>query len=499
MRLTIAARQSHLARHQALEVAEALKKKHPHLDIQFHFRESLGDKHLTDPLWKMPERGVFTEDFVDGLKQGEFDLVVHSWKDLPVESRDGLDLIACLPRADQRDLLLVKKQSLKKNFSKQKLTIYSSSPRRIYNLGQLLPQLWPQPVTELEFQSVRGNIPTRIRKMLEAQDVDGLILAKAALDRLMMPREGQEWVDLRTQLRQYLNECEWMVLPLSENPTAAAQGAIVVEARSDRQDLRELFVGVHCSTTFGAVQKERQTLKAFGGGCHLALGISVTTKNHQNFLCVKGQTPEGNPLNELHSEYEGPKFASSEVTVVENRGVKRKPMEVNLAYLEAAKGLFITRAEAWPEGYKGGVGQILWTAGLQTWKKLASQGVWINGTTDSLGFDYPELDFLEMRLNENNFLRLTHREAAKQSGEIAVYEITQDFEIDLPRQCEMFFWKSGILAEKLFQKHPWLMEKKHATGFGDTSTALQKLLSDKKQNLWLFINSEEFKKIVTIA
>jgi hydroxymethylbilane synthase len=494
----IAARQSHLARHQAFEVAEALKKKHPTLEIDFHFRESLGDKHLHDPLWKMPERGVFTEDFVDGLIQGEFDLVVHSWKDLPVDSRDGLALIACLPRADQRDLLLVKKESLQKDFSNQKLTIYSSSPRRILNLTQLLPQLWPQKISELDFQSVRGNIPTRIRKMLEAPEVDGLVLAKAALDRLMSPRVGEEWQELRTLLASYVARCEWMVLPLLENPTAAAQGAIVIEARQDRSDLQDLFAGVHCQATFEAVQRERRTLKEFGGGCHLALGISVITKNSTSILCIKGQTPEGKALSELHYAYSGPKFALETLHVVREPDLERSAISVDLDKLSAALGLFISRFDAWPKEYQVLPAQILWTAGLSTWKKLAAHGLWVHGTCESLGYSIPALEFLGTETSsgsptgERDFLRLTHQAAVRTSTDVATYQIVGDSEVTLSDEYQFYYWRSGKVAEKYFAKYPWLKEKFHGCGFGDTGETLARLLAESPERLFFFLNSDEF-------
>ena len=98
MRLVIGSRQSDLARIQAYAVGEALQEKNPDLKIEYNFRESLGDKNLNDPLWKMPERGVFTEDFYKGLIDGEYDIVVHSWKDLPVEDREGAGIGATSER-----------------------------------------------------------------------------------------------------------------------------------------------------------------------------------------------------------------------------------------------------------------------------------------------------------------------------------------------------------------------------------------------------------------
>ena len=58
------ARKSDLARLQAYRVGESLQRKFPDLQIEYRFRASLGDINQNDPLWKMPEKGVFTDDFV---------------------------------------------------------------------------------------------------------------------------------------------------------------------------------------------------------------------------------------------------------------------------------------------------------------------------------------------------------------------------------------------------------------------------------------------------
>ena len=108
----IAARHSDLARLQAYRVGDALKRAHPGLEIVYNFRASLGDLNQTDPLWRMPEKGVFTEDFLKDLTQDAADLVVHSWKDLPTEPRPETEIVATLARADARDLLLFRRDRL---------------------------------------------------------------------------------------------------------------------------------------------------------------------------------------------------------------------------------------------------------------------------------------------------------------------------------------------------------------------------------------------------
>ncbi|MCJ8277414.1 MAG: hydroxymethylbilane synthase, partial [Bdellovibrionales bacterium] len=207
---------------QAYQVGEALKKQFPDQEISYHFRQSLGDINQDDPLWKMPEKGVFTEDFRQGLIDGHWDMVIHSWKDLPVEQEEGTEIVATLPRADVRDLFLFKKSSKEKVLKSKKLKVFSSSPRRIYNLTPFFKKFFPYGLDEVEFESVRGNILTRTRKMIENEDVDGLIVAKAAIDRLLSV-EGQEFEEGKKHLQSYIDQCDWQVLPLSLNPTAAAQ------------------------------------------------------------------------------------------------------------------------------------------------------------------------------------------------------------------------------------------------------------------------------------
>src|SRR5438105_1511400 len=246
MRLTIASRRSELARIQALQVGEALRTAHPQLEINYSFRESLGDKNQNDPLWRMPEKGVFTQDFREGLLRGEFDLVVHSWKDLAIEGDPETEIAATLPRADARDLLLVHEERWPEVERTGVMSILTSSPRRSYNLGSFLRDALPVQLSELNFVDVRGNVPTRVRKLFEL--ADGLIVAKAAIDRLLEAKQS-EFAAIQTDLRRALAQCRWMVLPLRENPSAPAQGALAIEIVRRRADLRELLASLNCAET----------------------------------------------------------------------------------------------------------------------------------------------------------------------------------------------------------------------------------------------------------
>ncbi len=519
--LTIAARKSHLARLQALTVGNALQEKHPNLQIKYHFRESLGDKNQTDPLWKMPEKGVFTEDFIEGLKTGEFDLVVHSWKDLPMDERPGLEICATLPRADARDLLLIKKSFFDKRVNSQ-LRIFSSSPRRTLNIGRFIKKVWPYPLDEVQFLPVRGNMTTRLRKMHETKDVDGLVVAKAAFDRMMKASEflfnsenkfqiqeqNLEWINLKEEILPQVQSCRWMILPLSENPTAAAQGALAIEVRSDRDELKKLLAPIHCLTTFENVMWEREILKSYGGGCHQAIGVSVVTS--ESIAMIRGLTTQGEELAERRYKIKKNFQMNSQLKINKNKvalyfipntdnfferveiAQDIQHRQINYGNVNSAEALFISRANAVSKNFKLNSKQILWTAGVKTWIKLAQQGYWINGCSDSLGFEEPELSAVGI-FKPLNWVRLTHDQVADQTQNIyATYHLVPRERATIDWQdAQFYYWKSGVLFEKALEYFPNLLEKKHACGFGDTAKVLKKYFTPNK-NLFYFFDEEDF-------
>ena len=294
MRLVIASRKSDLARIQSLQVGQSLSAQNSKVKIEYHWRESLGDMNLQDPLWKMPEKGVFTEDFHQGLISGEFDMVVHSWKDLPTENRQGTIIASTLPREDVRDVLLFKKKDL----SQKEINILTSSPRRIYNLQKFLPQLLPKGFEKIDFSPVRGNVQTRVRKLL-ASSSSGLVVAKAALDRLLTSQLSEEFGETQDFLKKALEEFLWMVLPISFNPPAAAQGALAIEICENREDLKEILKSIHCESTFRTVLKEREMLKSWGGGCHQKIGVCVLERSYGQLTSAQGQKDSGERIDFL--------------------------------------------------------------------------------------------------------------------------------------------------------------------------------------------------------
>ena len=137
--LTIISRKSVLAKIQATEVSEVIKKRFPEIKINFKTKDTSGDIDLATPLHKMPEMGVFTSDIREELLSDNADIAVHSWKDLPVDLEEGTEVAATIKRADLRDVLIFKNDSLKK----KKIEIFTSSPRRQENLSAFLTKAFP--------------------------------------------------------------------------------------------------------------------------------------------------------------------------------------------------------------------------------------------------------------------------------------------------------------------------------------------------------------------
>lgn len=468
MRLKIAARSSLLARVQAQMVGAALQRAHHErghpLEVEYTFRSSWGDQNLDVDLRSVPDKGAFTADFVESLLRGECDMVVHSWKDLPTESRPELIVAATLPRAAANDILLIKEESV----GRSHLRILSSSPRREFAMKTLLAEALPFPLEAVELEPIRGNVPTRLKKWRESH-CDGLIMAQAALDRLAGHPEwdGDHWLS---------EGVKWMVLPLSQSPCAPAQGALAVEIRGDRADLRDLLKPINCEVTFREAEAERSRLRAHGGGCHLALGVSVQERDWGTWTVERGNLT-GQPFH--HQMFVPSVPWPSDVLWTQcwpqtpANAAPRVPLAGAWSKIFENKNLFITRNEALPSDLVPQPQQLVWAAGWSTWKKLARRGVWVHGTTDGLGGN-PRAPLFAQAPPEG-WVRLTHAEASSaretSSGDavnvVATYQLGEE-KISVPAGFGGYFWSSPSVFLAGLEQQPEIMKAHHACGPGKT-------------------------------
>jgi hydroxymethylbilane synthase len=475
MRLVLAARRSELARIQALQVGRALEKANPQVTIEYSFHESLGDRNQSDPLWRMPEKGVFTQDLRAGLIAGRYDLAVHSWKDLAIEDDGTTEIAATLLRADMRDLLLIRADRWDGIVENRRLTILTSSPRRSFNLDPFLRRALPAKIDEVIFEPVRGNVPTRVRKIWEP-GADGLIVAKAAIDRLLETSDN-EFAETRSALRDALTKCLWMVLPLRANPAAPAQGALAVEIKTKRPDLREMLSSINCAETFQAATRERQILAGYGGGCHQKIGASVLHRNYGEVTFVRGLTDDGQSLNSTSLAPSQPRPARiprDQMWPLSTSDADWFKREAIPATIPDAP-LWISKADALPNEATVPPGQFIWASGLKTWERLAARGIWVNGCAEGLGEQEPPR--IETLTSTNlSWVKLTHDNSPAQNGMslVATYRLVEKESGPKLNGRKYFFWTSGSGFERALALNPWLKSQTHFCGPGNTQKALER-------------------------
>ncbi len=250
MTLRLGTRGSPLARRQADRVQRELAPGRGSRPVVI---KSTGDRDQTSPLDRPEQVGVFTSALTEAVQAGEVDCAVHSLKDLPLGSPEGIGLVAILKRDDPADLLLVREPASDASAPLGLAAgsrVGSSAPRRQTQLLHADPTLVPV--------DIRGNIAKRL-SLLERGVVDGLLMAAAALKRLEQP--------LPDGLRAHR-------LDPVRFPPAPGQAAIAVQAKTG-SDAARILARLDDPETREAVMLERTVLAGLGGGCGLPLGSYV--------------------------------------------------------------------------------------------------------------------------------------------------------------------------------------------------------------------------------
>jgi hydroxymethylbilane synthase len=366
-----------------------------------------------------------------------------------------------MKREDCRDLLLFKKSSLLKLRNKEQIQIFSSSPRRQYNLTPFLEKHLPFGPHKIQFLPVRGNIQTRVLKLLRDPKVDGLIVAKAAIDRLLAA-EREEFQATKTFLQQSLLLTQWMVLPLSENPTAAAQGALAIEVLKTRDDLKKYLQKIQDSEAFECVQKERGILSSYGGGCHQKIGVSCFNRQFSQVTFLKGLTDKGEILKSQ------PTLEIPGLYVVKSDDFFTR-QTIKASVPDSFSAVFVSHYEAWIPAEN----KVIWSSGLKTWQKLAELGIWVHGSSEGLGES--EDRRLEVLAPELKWAKLSHQSPAPtELPVISTYQLIPKQNAKLP-EANAYYWKSFLLYQQALKLHADLAGKKHYCGPGKTFEEIKKV------------------------
>lgn len=250
-KLVLATRGSKLALAQSEYVAALIRASRPDVEVELRIVQTRGDLVLDRALSKIGDKGLFVKEIEQALIDRTADLAVHSCKDLPSATPDGLVLAAFPRRADPRDVL-ISRHGLRLADLPQGARVGTSSLRRMCQLRHLRP--------DLLIVNLRGNVDTRLRKA-RGEDYDAIVLAAAGLERLSLDAEITEYFPPAA------------LLPM------VAQGALAIECRADDAGLIDLLRTLSDPATESAVRAERAFLRRLEGGCQVPIAAYATVQD----------------------------------------------------------------------------------------------------------------------------------------------------------------------------------------------------------------------------
>ena len=236
--------------------------------------KTTGDKMLDRPLRDFGGKAVFVTEIEDSILAGDIDIAVHSAKDMPGELAGGLSIAACLPREDVHDVLVTRKGTAREDIH----VLGTSSLRRQCQVGKYL--------INVEVKDLRGNVPTRIRKLKEGE-YDAIILAAAGIRRLGIDKDP---------------ELDYEYIDFDDSIPAAGQGIIAIESR-ESGEIYDIAAKLNRPDSMTRLMTERAFMRAIGADCHDAvaaysvledgkISLSVMKCIDGKCVCFKDSAPE---------------------------------------------------------------------------------------------------------------------------------------------------------------------------------------------------------------
>jgi hydroxymethylbilane synthase len=260
MHYRIGTRGSKLALVQSEYVKRRMEEAYPEDTFELVIIKTTGDKVTDKPLAAIGTKGLFVKEIEEALLSGSIDMAVHSMKDMPVECATGLTFAKAWKREDCRDVLILKTAG---SFSElpSGAVIGTGSLRRACQLAMLRP--------DIQFTAIRGNVDTRINKLMDdSYGLDGIVLAAAGLNRLGRSSEITEYLDPE------------VVIP------APAQGVLAIETAEVNTELLDKINALSDDNSDIEAVAERTFLRLTGGGCHAPVGAHCVTKDNGDLRMV---------------------------------------------------------------------------------------------------------------------------------------------------------------------------------------------------------------------
>ncbi len=274
-KITLGTRGSELALTQTNMVTAELQTAFPHLRIERQIIQTSGDKRqdlrfseFSDVV--QVDKGIFIKELEIALENSQIDAAVHSLKDVPSDLAAGFTIAAVLPRAAIEDVLITTQPYTLETLP-QGARVGTSSVRRAAQLKFLRP--------DVQIVEIRGNVPTRVKKVLGENALDAVLLAAAGLLRLGLMKGDQISIEGATLSALTLD-------PVTFLP-AAGQGAIAIECRANDAATIKAIRALNHAETESRVTAEREFLKILGAGCQTPVGAHTWIKGGQLHMAVR--------------------------------------------------------------------------------------------------------------------------------------------------------------------------------------------------------------------
>jgi len=284
-KIVLGTRGSELARAQVRMVEKALRSTDANLAIETKIIVTRGDNVKVVDLY-VGRKGLFTAEIERALLAGEVNVAVHSAKDLPSETNPKAQIAAALLRGSVNDVL-ISKHSGGLTSLPYGATVATGSVRR---QRQLHCQR-----ADLNLVDLRGNVPTRLRKLAENQ-WDGIVLAQAGLERLGFSAT-------RTEIGFEGGQFFVDILPSEIFLPAGGQGIIALQIRSDDQSTKAFLESVSDRETLLCLCAEREFLSRLHGDCNFPVGVHASITNGK--MKMRAQVFEGKSPAPRQAQVEG--------------------------------------------------------------------------------------------------------------------------------------------------------------------------------------------------
>ncbi|MGZ3931408.1 MAG: hydroxymethylbilane synthase [Bacteroidia bacterium] len=255
-KIVIGTRGSDLALWQANYTKTLLEQKGCTVELKIIATQGDRTQQWNTAFDKLEGKGFFTKELEEELLAGTIDVAVHSHKDLPTVSPEGLIIAGVSQREDPTELLLIRKECVddSKKFSlRENAVVGTSSARRKSQLLAFRP--------DVQLRDLRGNVPTRVKK-LHAKEYDAILIASAGVERLQL--------DVEEFHAERLSPYEFVPAP--------AQGVLAWQIKEDNDELLRLFDTISDFDVQVKINIERRILNLFDGGCQLPLGAYCETE-----------------------------------------------------------------------------------------------------------------------------------------------------------------------------------------------------------------------------